>query len=226
MTLPSPLNTLLPNALDVLRYFQTSGQITATIDDICQDVGLSERGFGKAIRSLVTRGYVIMDGNQVYRLTEKGSEALETLADYDFDEAGDEEDADSEDQRLSRRLLLALPQPLKAGEAARVIVGFEPLPEQEASAEIVVRLSVVNGEPGTPEEISFELDSDPATHDFLVTPGLYSQVRIRLEIFQMGPNPDDIAVAGGMYVDVDVVADGSGGALTAYGTDIVIEDRA
>ena len=225
MTLPSPLNTLLPNALDVLRYYQTSGDSTATIDDICQDVGLSERGFGKAIRSLVTRGYVIMDGNQIYRLTEKGGEALETLSAYDLEDTGHDSDGDSNDEILTRRLILALPQQFKAGETTRVMIGFKPLEEQESSAEIVIRLSAINGEPSTPEETSFDLGDEAQTHDFLVTAGNFSQVRVKVEIFQMGPNPGDIAVAGGMYVDVDVSTDGDSSSLVAYGTDIVIEDR-
>ena len=113
MTLPNQLRTLLPNALDVLRYYQRANVTTADIDEICQEVGLSERGFGKAIRSLVTKGYVIMDGDQVYRLTENGSAAAAELANQDAEDADDTEEDNTIDQ-FTRRLTVVLPRQLQA----------------------------------------------------------------------------------------------------------------
>ena len=224
MTLPNHLRTLLPNALDVLRYYHTAGVMTASIDDICQGVGLTERGFGKAIRSLVTRGYVVMDGNQIYRLTENGGEAAAEVASYDADSDDTDMVSEAESASVERRLVLVLPEKLVAGQPTNITVGFEAQPEQSSESDIVTRLTVVNGEPATPEEGSLILDSSAATQSFVVTAGRYTQARIKLEIYQLGPNPDDIAVAGGMYADIDVVAGGEGGGLVAYGADITIND--
>lgn len=225
MPLPSHLKTLLPNTLDVLRYYQRSNLTTASIDDICQDVGLSERGFGKVIRSLVTKGYVIMDGDQVYRLTDKGGGVAEELAAFDAESGGEAGSDNAASPQLTRRLMVVMPRQLQTEEPTLVQVGFQPLTEQSATLEIVARLSVVNGEPSAPQEATFELTGAATKQDFLVTAGRFAQARVKVEVFQMGPNPGDIAPSGGMYVDVAVTTEANGGDLTAYGTDITIEDR-
>ena len=65
--------------------------------------GLSERGFGKHIRRLVTAGYVVMDGNQIYRLTTKGGEVADELAEYDANAPADDDDEDTSAEQYMRR---------------------------------------------------------------------------------------------------------------------------
>jgi Mn-dependent DtxR family transcriptional regulator len=79
------LQTLEPltGALDIIRYFGTLEEMTAETSEIQRSLGLSDRSFDKAIRRLVTKGYVQMDGSRVYRLTEQGQRAVEELAAYD-----------------------------------------------------------------------------------------------------------------------------------------------
>ena len=90
---------------------------------------------------------------------------------------------------------------------------------------MVTRLSVLNGEPETPQEATFDLNSDSARQDFLVTAGSYTQTRLKVEVYQLGPNPGDIAESGGLYVDVDVTTgEVDTQSLVAYGADIVIND--
>jgi hypothetical protein len=49
-------------------------------------------------------------------------------------------------------------------------------------------------------------------------------MRLRVEVFQVGPDMDDFAVCGGMYVDVAVRADGlADSTLAAYGADLLIK---
>lgn len=83
--LPFHLKTIepLPGALDILRYLGTLDSFTADADDICDSLDLSDRRFSKAIRRLVTKEYVVMDGDMVYRLTEQGQGAVEEIADFD-----------------------------------------------------------------------------------------------------------------------------------------------
>jgi predicted transcriptional regulator len=213
-----------PSAVDVIRYLSKLDMRKASIDDICEVVGLSERGFGKAIRSLVTKGYVVMDGDQVYRLTDNGSEVAEEIAYYFDDEEGEAEEAD-EVVSFTRRLVLVMPRQLAANQPAHLVVGIAPLPSQSTTADVVARLSVLNGEPNAPQEATFELDGDSSVHDFLITPGPFSKARIKVEVFQLGPNPDDIAVAGGMYVDVPISTEAGSGERIAYGTNITIEQQ-
>lgn len=225
MDLPYHLKTLPPDALDVIRYFGVIDNATASVDDICDNVGLTERGFGKVIRRLVTKGYVVMDGNQIYRLTEQGKDAVEELVAYD--EAAPVKSKDNEDsaERIQRHMVLIVPRKFVADERTQVFLAFNADSAAEAPAELVTRLSVVHGEPAAPQEASFQLDSQARRESFWVTPGRYTRTRIRVQVYQLGPNPDDISVSGGMYVDVAVTADAdeSDPQLVAYGADITVE---
>ncbi|MBZ0295375.1 MAG: hypothetical protein K8L99_22640 [Anaerolineae bacterium] len=225
MELPYHLKTLPPDALDVLRYLGTVDDLMAYKDDICEAVDLTDRGFGKVIRRLVTKNYVVMDGSQVYRLTELGQQSVEELAAYDAENPDDEDTGEAITEMIQRRALLVVPSLLVAGEAAQVYVGIYDLPGFDAAAEVAVRLSSVYAQPETPQEASFDLDAGPFYETFTITPDYYKRVRLKVEIYQLGPNPGDIAVAGGMYVDVDVAASADHGSapLLAYGTDITIE---
>jgi hypothetical protein len=141
-----------------------------------------------------------------------------------MEDDGDEED-DGSAQQLTRRLTVVLPRQLPANTPTHVVVGFESTADQASTAEIVARLSVINGEPTTPQEATFELSGDAARQDFLVTAGAFTQARVKVEVFQLGPNPGDIVVSGGLYVDVDVTTtDVSGAPSVAYGADITIND--
>lgn len=225
MELPYHLRTLPPDALDVIRYFWSIDHTTATVDEICENVGLSERGFGKVIRRLVTKGYIVMDGNQIYRLTEQGHAAAEELASYDAVAPVDDDEDEDEAERIPRRLVVVVPRLALAQEPARVVVGFTSGTGLSAPVELVTRLSVVHGEPSAPQEATFEVADQAVKKDFWFTPGRYTQARIRVQVFQLGPNPDDIVVCGGMYADIDVTAspDAASPELIAYGSDIVIE---
>lgn len=224
LDLPSHLRAMPPSAVDVIRYLAKLDLKRAGVDDICEEVGLSERGFGKAIRSLVTKGYVVMDGDQIYRLTDQGGNVAEEIKIY-FDDEDADEDEGEDSVQYTRRLVLVMPRQLVANQPAHVMVGFHPLSAQKTAAEIVTRLSIINGEPDAPQEATFDLTGAAAKQDFLITPGPYSRARVKVEVFQMGPNPGDIAVAGGLYVDADIAASGNSGELVAYGADVIIEQQ-
>lgn len=229
MELPFHLKTIepLPGALDILRYFGTLNEDTADSDQICEALELSERRFSKAIRRLVTKDYLTMDGDMIYRLTDHGQEAVEELKKYDEATGGglgktaSSSPTDDSTETVTRRMIIALPQTLVANQRASVVVGFH---EGEGSAELVVRLSVINGQPEKPEDAIFSLSESSAQEAIRITPGAYDKVRVRAQAFQLGDNPGDIDVAGGMYVDVPVVANDQGDHdLVAYGADINIK---
>jgi DNA-binding MarR family transcriptional regulator len=230
MELPYHLKTLEPlaSALDIIRFL---GELDAPadVDEICEGLDISERRFSKAIRRLVTKGYVAMDGDMIYRLTDQGHEAVEILAEYDeaHPEEGRGNSGDGEGSSISRRLVVAIPGRLVAEQVMPVVVGLDGADEEsqvlQNNADMVVRLSVVNGEPSRPQEETVELGNQPVKKVFSVIPGAYDQVRIRVQVFQLGPNPDDINVAGGLYVDADVTRSGKPDDLIAYGADINVQ---
>lgn len=267
--LPFHLKTLEPltGALDILRFFGTVDVASMSTDVITSTLGLSERAASKAIRRLVTKNYIQMDPDQTYRLSEKGNEAVEELAEYDeatggglelpdeFYIGGDDEEEDALElvlaelpidlpegivppsqpeklaspaapvaKKIARRMVLAVPQPLVANQPFDVLVGFHEAPPDEQlpnTAQLVIRLSVVNGEPEAPEDALFALSNAHAHHAIQVTPGRYKEVRIRLEAYQMGAS-GGIDEIGGMYVDVPVTESGQSGQWAAFGADVAL----
>lgn len=243
--LPFHLKTIetLPGALDILRFLGESDDHTSDVDTICDLLDLSDRRFSKAIRRLVTKGYVIMDGDMVYRLSEQGEDAVGELAEYDaaegnvpISERADRYDEDYEEDAaqpasaaahsVKRRLVLALPTTLTANQTSNVIVGFNPADDANtlsSPADMLLRFSVINGEPNQPKDTPLTLSNEAAQSAFNVVPGAYTQMRIKVEVMQMDNFSGDITNVGGMYVDVDVSnLQTDDGVLTAYGADIEV----
>ncbi|NWG15425.1 MAG: hypothetical protein HXY41_02205 [Chloroflexi bacterium] len=206
MELPFHLRALPPESLNVLRFFGTLDEPLAHASIIMEEAGLSERAFGKVVRRLVTKGYLQMGGDHLYRLTDFGQRAVDELSGYEESAPPNQARDDYKPaaaQRQTRRLLVVVPRRMAAGVSSRVQVGFDR-GEDPSPVELVVRLSVVNGEPLRPQERTYNLSQAADYQIFNVTPGRYTRMRLRVQVYQLGPNPDDIAVAGGLYVDVPV----------------------
>ena len=227
MELPYHLKALPPEALDVLRYYGSADLSIAHADEITDGVGLTDRTFGKVIRRLVTKGYLQMDGDQAYRLSEQGQKAVGELSEYDASGPAVKTKREVVTEQIPRRLVIVTPKALVADKKAEIHVGFHEAAgdkQLDEPADVVVRLSVLNGEPSRPQEMAFQLENDGDHKALTVTPGRYKGLRIRVNVFQLGPNPDDIAVAGGLYVDVDVLpqANASSQQWAAYGANITL----
>lgn len=223
MELPFHLKALPPEALDVLRFYGSSQLAIAHAEEITDGVGLSERTFGKVIRRLVTKGYLQMDGDQAYRLTDQGQEAVENLGEFDaVTPAAKAEQKVSTAAQVTRRLVLVTPRPFITGKPAEFHIGFHPADDDhllDGAVDIALRVSAIHGELARPQEAGFALDNQPVSRTFKVTPGKFNRMRLKVTVFQLGPNPDDIAVVGGMHVDAEVAAFGSE-ATAAYGVDL------
>jgi hypothetical protein len=227
MELPYHLKALPPEALDVLRYFGNIDMPIAHAEDITEGVGLTDRTFGKVIRRLVTKGYLQMDGDQAYRLSDQGQKAVEELTEYDASGPAIKPKREIVSVQIPRRLVIVTPSVFIADQPAQIHVGFHDSDaddQLDEPADVVARLSVLNGEPSRPQEIAFQLTDDGDHKALTVTPGRFKGLRIRVNLFQLGPNPDDIAVAGGLYVDVDVLpqADARSEKWSAYGATITL----
>lgn len=237
MDLPYHLKTLEPltGALEILSYLATLSDPSADADQICDALDLSERTFGKAIRRLVTKNYVQMDGSLYYRLTRQGEEAARELAQYDTLSGGGTEAKRSTSSLLKRRLVVVVPSPLLYHHTNPIIVGLDGATDEDTKglytpAEMVVRVSIVNGEPEKPQETVLQLQNDPVKGSFTVIPGAYQEARLRVEVFQLGPNPDDVTASGGLYIDTPIAVSSNGelSSIThpvhiAYGADIAIQ---
>lgn len=227
MEMPYYLKTLPGEALDIIRFYGALDNPQAFAADIMSGTGLSDRGFGKAIRRLVTKGFVVMDGDQQYRLTERGSRAVEELRAVEA--AGPVGEATAAaapvEKRVQRRLVLVVPQPITAGVAAEVAVGVNAVEDAEAvllqPVDLLLRLAVVNGQPAQAAEATLSVQNDAAQERFIITPERYRQVRLRLQAFQIDDDMEAVRPAGGLYVDVDVQPETAPEEpiLTAFGID-------
>ncbi len=230
MEMPLNLQSLPPEALDVLRFFGATGQTSAHADEITDRADLSDRAFGKAIRRLVTKGYLIMDGDQVYRMSDSGRRAVADMLEYDLVTPPEERESAAAISvsvgSALRRLVLVAPRMLKSGAAASVIVGFEGAEDDEllsGPAPVVVRFSAVHGDAGSPAEITMQVENRPVQQQFQVTVGAYTHTRLRVQLFQSDESGYEIEPCGGLYADVPV-SDTADSTLAAYGTPVTIRD--
>lgn len=218
--LPLHLRKLEPlkGALDIIRFLNTRGEKTGSVDDIIDGVGISERSFGKAMRRLVTTGYAQMRSDFVYQLTERGVSAAQELA--DFDAAGPAAD-DIGPDKIARQLVIALPRTVVAGKATPMLIGLPADSEQrfEPPADMVLRVSAIYAEIGGIDSEISKLDNQIFRQEWTLTPEAYDQCRIKIQVFQLSAGGDDLNNCGGMYVDVNVTADAEGG-MVAYATDL------
>lgn len=249
------LKTLPPEALEVIRFYSTRETAIAHANEITRATNLSERAFGRAIRRLVTRGYLSMDGEGRYRLTDLGRRAVEAFAATDDGTDYAAEVVDSEDtgsftpitetepeqndndvpapvmpsspplieaRNVTRRLIVALPQTLIAGQAATIHVGFDGATVSAGTepAQLLVRLSLLNGEPSRAQDWSVTLDGENTSTTFDVTAGKFTKARLRVVVFQLLDDGNEVEQAGGLYVDVDVIEEGDSAPLAAFAADV------
>ncbi len=225
-TLPQELQKLPPQALDVIRCLGKHPD-GAWVDDILDGTGLSERGFGKAIRSLVTRYYAEMPEQGFYRLTALGQQAVEDLRLFD----GEESPAAPNPELASklthvRQLAVVGPKELIAGTETLLRVGFNaPADAQnplEEAGRVIFRLSApgCDVEPvERPLEVAVNGPSGPV--HFRVTARQVGSVRVKIETFQLIAQ-DDLQPVGGLFFDLSVAGfpTPASGEVQALGTSV------
>lgn len=240
--IPFELQKLPPAALDVLRYFAQNGNQPADDIEIIAHANLTERSFSKAIKRLITKKFADMDVRRMYTLTEKGEDLMHELVEYDRETGGGSNGSSSpassapvEAQAIPQptepvsngvgpvqcRLTVVVPEPLLVGEETQVYVGIDDR-NVPAPADVVLRLSVINGEASKQEDV-IQLRRGAAHQAFYVTAGEFRQTRLRVQAFQSDAFSGDLHLAGGLYVDVDVTKDeNENGLLAAFGTDVTV----
>ncbi|MEP6986405.1 MAG: hypothetical protein ABI970_12450, partial [Chloroflexota bacterium] len=157
-----------------------------------------------------------------------GQDAVDELLEYDAEFPADKAVRKAPvEEKVSRKMVLVVPKTLQSGAATTFHVGFNPADEAqilEDMAEVVIRVSLVNAEPARPQESTINVQNKAVYKSFTVTAGTLNKARIKIQAFQLGPNPDDIAVAGGMYVDLDVTS-AVGAPQVAFTVDISINKQ-
>ncbi|MBK8136438.1 MAG: hypothetical protein IPK52_11460 [Chloroflexi bacterium] len=229
MELPYHLKTLEPltGALDIVRYLRNEPDMLAAVETLLDKLELSERAFGKAIRRLVTQGYVQMDAEAVYRLTDAGRRAADELAEYEQTTGkratGTHTLADS---AITGRVVLAAPASLTDQQPAEIHVGaaLDSDSSLNVAADLLVRLSALNAEPGHTQDAVLTLLDQPVKYTFTIVPQGYDKVRVRVQVYQLLPDDEDVVACGGFHVDLPVGTAHSAGRPVAYGSSIALKD--
>lgn len=226
MEMPYNLQTLPQEAIDILRYYARLDSDSAHADAIVDGAGLSDRGFGKGIRRLVTKNYVAMSSDQVYRLTEQGRRVIEEVKNYSGDLTGTS--SNGEARFLRRHLVVVAPRTLPADHPVEIALGFAEADEDEylnEPAELLLRLSLVNGEPRRPQETQFKLTNRDMQQSFEITAGRFTAARIRVEVCQYREDGDEYEFCGGMFVDLPVATSADSGDKVAYGSEVILKEE-
>jgi hypothetical protein len=218
--LPMHLKQLeaLPSALDIIRYLANHPLGAADPEEICADLNISDIRFRKAMRRLVTNNYMQMRSDQKYELVRKGISSAEELAAYDA-EAPDNSGLAL--GMVAREMVVALPRQLATGQTVTAYVGFKPHDGTgfETAADVVLRLEAVHGYLNTTDEM-VRLDKRSYRKAIDITPENYDQLRLKIKVFQLSDDGEDLHDCGGIYVDVDVVEDHPIPNMIAYNADI------
>lgn len=210
----------LPSALDLLRYLAKHPERAAWPEEMMDDLQISERRYSKAMRRLVTNNYTQMRGDNRFELTRKGEAAAQELAAYDAEAPTSDASAQG---TIQRTLVVALPRQLAAGQPVDVVVGFEPVAQGfTPPADVVVRFEALHADISTRDEM-LKLSRAAEVCRLTLTPSFYDAVRLKVQVFQLSEDGEDLTDCGGTYVDVDVVAAQPNNVLTAYSSKIAFK---
>jgi DNA-binding MarR family transcriptional regulator len=210
----------LPSALDLLRYLAKHPERAAWPEEIMDDLQISERRYSKAMRRLVTNNYTQMRGDNRFELTRKGEAAAEELAAYDAEAPASNASALG---KIQRTLVVALPRQLAAGQPTDVLVGFEPVAQGfTPPADVVVRFEALHADISTHDQ-RLKLSRAAEVCRLTLTPSFYDAVRLKLQVFQLSEDGEDLTNCGGTYIDVDVVAAQPNNILTAYSSEMTFK---
>jgi hypothetical protein len=230
--LSAHLRTLPPEALDVLRYYGKNGSGAAHADDIIAGSAVSDRGFGRAIRRLVTKNYVVMEGEQVYRLSDFGKRAVAELLEYDLETpvearvSSANTPARGEARQVRRRFLLVAPRTLSAMQPTHVYLAVDDADDDDvvyAPLRVELRAEILHGQPEERSTV-VTLENRHVYQTMEVTPGSFTQMRVRIEVRQQDGSSGTSAV-GGFYVDLPVSApDALPGPYAAWASDVLLVD--
>ena len=213
-TLPVYLQQLEPltGALDIIRYLNRSGVSDGIT--VADDLGLSERSFDKAKRRLVTNGYIAARSDGIMELTQKGMNAARELASYDASGPSNTRGA----AKVQRKVMVALPRALAPNASTPLYLGIDAdtTGRMQDETDLVFRLSALHAKFSVKEDQIIRVGGGAARHEVVLTAEDYDQVRVRVEVFQISADGEDIQDCGGLYVDVDVQPGAAANGYVAY----------
>ncbi len=212
MELPFELKKLNDDMLNVIRFLARQSNHSGDAVDIQDGLDLSNRAFGKAIRRVVTAGYVEMDMGGYYHLTSNGHKAAETLAEYDTamgtGPLGDlPVPEDDVEPGIPRTLAMVMPSVSVSGRPFHFYATVEaPWSEAQqgltSSPEVILRLSIPGNEP-LQETVQVQPDERSAPVDFRFVVPAIAPLELKIQAFYLS-RADDVVTLGDFHVELPV----------------------
>jgi len=197
MALPFELTTLPRYALEIIQYLSQQDSYAAYEGDIIDALDISERGYGKAMRRLVTREYVEMQLDGSYALTQQGIEAAEAVEAHNAeamhdaapDSAADEEELDESGITVARRLIVVYPRRFGAGQPGYFFLRVDA-PDLDgelapSAIELSFRLSLNWKVDPDQRDVTVPADEASAAVRFTLTPPAPGLAQATVEVFQV-----------------------------------------
>ncbi|NJL96030.1 MAG: hypothetical protein HC915_21005 [Anaerolineae bacterium] len=206
MELPPELTRIPNQSLQVLRYMGEQGMTEGDADSLAEATGMSAIGIGKAIRGLVTKGYLEMNAvTYVYYLTQKGQDAVRDVAAYYQAQASGGSPSANSGSTIAQELVIVAPDAVSSGGQATLHIGLVAPSTLQHHTQLVLRLNALGGQL-SPAQLTLDLAPGqlpaPLTTQ-LSSDGSYNGVRVRVEALQM-VDDTDIAPVGSLFFDLAV----------------------
>ncbi len=225
--MPIHLATLPPEALDILRFFgKTDTTAPYHADAIIEGGDMSERAFGKGLRRLINKKFMVMTDESIYKMTDLGRRGVAELIEWDMN--APERGAQAEPRFVMRRVVVAAPRVLLSAQPILLYIGFDEAGDDDILPEdvdLLIRLTLIDGVAANTFVIekAFRLTNYAARQTFEIAGGMYDTLRVRVQISQPEWTDDE---APGMFVDLPVTVDAtlSDPALVAYTTAVLIRE--
>jgi len=115
-------------------------------------------------------------------------------------------------------VLVALPRTLSPNTSTPLYIGVDAdtTGKMRAETDIVFRLTALHATLNIKSDQIVRVGGGAARHTVQLTPEDYDQVRVRVEVFQLSADGEDIQSCGGLYVDVDVKNDAAPNTYVAH----------
>jgi hypothetical protein len=205
MSLPSQLQKLLPEMLDVLRFLGAR-ETAARTADIEAGLGMSERVVLKSIRRLINFNLIQFDDVKGYSCTSEGKIAYAAL--LEIDKAPKDTSQQASDPKILRRLTAVTPAALIPGQPTAFFIGIDPPNGQISLLEPITLDLKIQALGGTVQPLTASLTIPPdkaaAPARLTVTANVSDKpVRIKVDAYQAFQIAE-LKVAGRLFFDIPV----------------------
>ena len=129
---------------------------------------------------------------------------------------------------ITGRVVMSVPEAVEPEAPAKVVVGtaLDSDSSLPSPVDLIIRISTVNAQVDSTQDAVLTLAVVPVHHTFTVKPSRKSKLRVRVNVYQLMSDGEDVLPCGGFYVDLPVKAGADMERRVAYGSAIALKANA